>query len=560
MKKLIFSLLVISNFSWGNQNSANYQLELKDNRLTFKPSAGHHFNTQAPTKIWIEGEDKQLQKLSFQVSPNEVTSSLSSDAKGKLSAQLYLCDDLNTYCIPKKKSFLISDLKNKVESGSEEKISTDSTSSETKISKLFIVNDPTMALEKALKTKKPLLIDFYGAWCPPCNILDETVFNKTDFIKMKKDYVYLKLDADDPISFPLKSKYNIKGYPTVVITTSLGEEITRIVGSRTPQKFFHDMKMALKYKNFSIEERKSRAESGKYPTESWDLGLSYWNQENYELSYKYFLKASNTALSAIQKDFLLLNSHILMLSGKDPELQKQAIENLKISLDTFPELSTFYEKMSRLSRWAEESKDEPLVQWTNKKTIELSQKFLKLKKLPEDSELTRPDLWTMIANAQEGLKMMEESKISYKNAADEYLELIKKDKLDINASRGYNIERIYCIYKSGNFEKAHALYLEMEKTYPDEFTFYYNHGQVLKEMKKIDEALEKAQNSLKFSYGDNKLRATGLVAELYILKGEKQKAKQLLEEIISSNPPPSENNVRTHRYLAKLKKLKEENP
>ena len=40
----------------------------------------------------------------------------------------------------------------------------------------FLVNQPEEALRLAQKEKRPLLIDFFGIWCPPCNELDQEVF------------------------------------------------------------------------------------------------------------------------------------------------------------------------------------------------------------------------------------------------------------------------------------------------------------------------------------------------------------------------------------------------
>ena len=41
--------------------------------------------------------------------------------------------------------------------------------------------DISRAFVSAKKTGKPLLISFFGIWCPPCNELDETVFESLTF-------------------------------------------------------------------------------------------------------------------------------------------------------------------------------------------------------------------------------------------------------------------------------------------------------------------------------------------------------------------------------------------
>ena len=60
-----------------------------------------------------------------------------------------------------------------------------------------IVNDPEKAFALAAKKKLPLMIDFFGIWCPPCNHLDADgllgrIQGKTD----RNASCTLKLDAD----------------------------------------------------------------------------------------------------------------------------------------------------------------------------------------------------------------------------------------------------------------------------------------------------------------------------------------------------------------------------
>ena len=98
----------------------------------------------------------------------------------------------------------------------------------------FWVNEEDEALKEATKLKKPILIDFFGIWCPPCNQLDELVFSQAEFKQAAKKFVLLKMDADNEKSWVLKSKYNVGGYPTIIMAQvedhQAGNEIDRIVG------------------------------------------------------------------------------------------------------------------------------------------------------------------------------------------------------------------------------------------------------------------------------------------------------------------------------------------
>lgn len=97
------------------------------------------------------------------------------------------------------------------------------------------------SLAKAKTEKKLLLAEFTGSdWCPPCKKQAAEVFSQQEF----KDYAAKKLvlvELDYPRSKPLsdtvkaqnqelKTKYAIRGYPTVVVFDGEGKELARWVG------------------------------------------------------------------------------------------------------------------------------------------------------------------------------------------------------------------------------------------------------------------------------------------------------------------------------------------
>lgn len=97
------------------------------------------------------------------------------------------------------------------------------------------------SLAKAKTEKKLLLAEFTGSdWCPPCKKQAAEVFSQQEF----KDYAARNLvlvELDYPRSKPLsdavkaqnqelKTKYAIRGYPTVVMLDGEGKELARWVG------------------------------------------------------------------------------------------------------------------------------------------------------------------------------------------------------------------------------------------------------------------------------------------------------------------------------------------
>ncbi len=99
----------------------------------------------------------------------------------------------------------------------------------------------TAAKEKAAAEGKLLLLDFTGSdWCPPCQYLEKQVFSQDAFLDYAKDtMVLMKVDFPRRSSLPaalaaqneeLAIRYQIEGFPTVMIFSSEGELLDSKIG------------------------------------------------------------------------------------------------------------------------------------------------------------------------------------------------------------------------------------------------------------------------------------------------------------------------------------------
>ena len=102
------------------------------------------------------------------------------------------------------------------------------------------LTDLPKAQTQAKAEKKMVLMDFTGSdWCPPCKALHKNVLSSPEFADFAKASLVL-VEVDFPrrkqqsaqlkkANEALSEKYQIEGYPTVIVLDSDGKQLSKEV-------------------------------------------------------------------------------------------------------------------------------------------------------------------------------------------------------------------------------------------------------------------------------------------------------------------------------------------
>ena len=76
------------------------------------------------------------------------------------------------------------------------------------------------------------ILKFFASWCKPCSALSETLKNAN----IEHESIDVSSDTD------LTEKYDIRSIPTLVIIDENGNEVGRILGSKSKEQILEELK------------------------------------------------------------------------------------------------------------------------------------------------------------------------------------------------------------------------------------------------------------------------------------------------------------------------------
>ena len=346
------------------------------------------------------------------------------------------------------------------------------------------------------------LLDFTAVWCPPCNLLGAEVLHGP------LPYPVEAVDVDLPASWPLKDRYAVGGYPTLLAVDAEGAEVARLVGY-----------------------------PGREPTLAWIADLATVTPlhalETADLSGETAAAAARR-LAEAQKETA---ARRLLASASDGVDFRVA----RLLLDQKPEDATWLFDRAPPGPWLLDALSADPALW--------------IRVAPLLPALSPVDAADVLAVAAEGMPAAE-ALLARASA----IALVRATLTgDPAHDRGQVVGLADLYVDIGDPAGALALLDRYAALYPEEFTFHHAAARQLLAASRWPEAEARARVALAKAYGDQRLRAVMTLAKALVGLGRKADALAEIDAVLAATERPAADvEVRTHRYLGEVEKLRKE--
>ncbi len=349
--------------------------------------------------------------------------------------------------------------------------------------------------------------DFRAVWCPPCNLLSAEVLDTEAGAQALHGSKLVPVDADSSESWPLKSRYHVGAYPTMIAVDAGGNELSRLVGYPG-----HDETLAWLgslSSRASVDARIAAAQGSvavKLARELAELGDE---------------DRARTALARVTDDGVDVRVARVILDGKAEDadwLFDHAVPGgdwVYAALDADPKLAV------RVPALVPGAKGEAAAGWLAAAADQLA---------------PGPQADAMRAGA---LAALEAARVG-----------------DLELDRGRLTDLAQLRAGLGNRVSAYALLDEAAARWPTEFTWPFVKARIALDGKDLPTAETAARKALDNAAGDQILRAATTLARVLRAENRVPEAIAALNAALSRVPaPPPDIQVRTTRYRTEAQKL-----
>ena len=144
--------------------------------------------------------------------------------------------------------------------------------------------DVDAAFAEARAAGKPVFLYWGAGWCPPCNQMKATLFNKREFVERTQFFVPVYVDGDTPAAQKLGTRFSVSGYPTMVLFTPDGTEITRLPGETDPERYLQVLTLGMSARPVGSTLKTALADGRGLTADDWRMLAWYsWDTDDQQL-------------------------------------------------------------------------------------------------------------------------------------------------------------------------------------------------------------------------------------------------------------------------------------
>ena len=122
-------------------------------------------------------------------------------------------------------------------------------------------------LMEASRQNKPLFVDVYTTWCPPCRRMAREAFPDAAVgAKFNKHFISYQLNAEAGEGVELAKRFAVQSYPTALYLLPTGELVHRSVGYGGVKSMITQADLVLSMPTFRRLNRRRRASASKLRT------------------------------------------------------------------------------------------------------------------------------------------------------------------------------------------------------------------------------------------------------------------------------------------------------
>lgn len=495
----------------------------------FMTKAGYHFNLEAPQEC---GDSE-----AFEVTKPSLKCKFA--AAGEQVVSLKICDDGGAACMFEDFTVLVK---------GEAKQPASVTAKAAKDTGLdgFLLNEPGTALAQAKKEHKLLFIDFFGRWCPPCRVMEDTVLTHPAFLKATREMVRISLDVDRPEVREWRSLFKPGGYPTYLIADPELNEIGRWSGSGNLSAFNSWIGEQVRWKDQPIEKAKSDTagldEAGRLRVAKNYMAAEKWGEARKALagiatrSAAYLdaqAQISGAESTETVKMLPLYMGFIDRFDGHDGQPAEGAVLDWIAALHKLdPEAAKPY--ISGL---------DALIERLNISKDALQEGY------------TPTDVLFQAATDMDEAGLADLSNGLYVRAAGAYGgQAAKAEKPGL--AKGLRMSQARCLMGAKLYKDAAAVYGGLAEKFPGEYAFHRSYAGALLQLNNYPEALREADLAVDLSYGDIHSSAVILKARIELAQKNRAGALKTIRDALAKLEASKDNSPSASRGLkAYLKDL-----